>query len=145
MSTNPNQFGYLPLTGGTITGNLSITGHLQAVPGTAPGAVAGGNAGTTPPAPAVTTGSMDNAGTITFGTGTTPSAGAMVSVTFATAWVIPGGGAPHIALTPGNTATQALGLFVSGVSPTGFIISVTTAPAASQGNTVYSVNYVIDG
>lgn len=131
--------------GSAAFANVNVTGHIQAIPGTAPAAAAGSNAGTSPPAPVVTTGSLDNAGTITFGTGTTPAAGVMVAVTFATPWVMPGGGAEHIALTPGNTATQALGIYVSGVSPTGFQISCTNAPAAGQGNTVYSVSYLTMG
>lgn len=135
---------YLPLTGGTVNGSLTVNGHLQ-FGGTTPLAAAGGNAGGSPPSPVVTTGSNDGAGNMTFGTGTTPGAGTMVQVTFKTAWAIPGGGAPHIILSPANSATQALGLYVSGQSPTGFGVSVATAPAASQANTVYSFNYVVMG
>jgi hypothetical protein len=29
MSTNPNAFGFLPLTGGTLTGNLTVAGNLN--------------------------------------------------------------------------------------------------------------------
>ena len=134
----------LALSGGTVTGNITENGHLQ-FGGTTPSAAAGGNAGGSPPAPVLTTGSNDGAGNITFGTGTTPGAGTMVQVTFNTAWVIPGGGAPHIVVTPANAATQALGPYVSGQSPTGFGLSVASAPAASQANTTYSFNYVVMG
>lgn len=140
MALIPSPVQYLPLSGGTVTGNLSVTGHISGT-GSAAGAAAGSNAGTIPPAPVVTTGSTDDSGVITFGTGTTPAAGVMVAVTFAAAWVIPGGGPPSIVAAPQNAATQALGIFISGVSPTGFNISCTTAPAASQANSTYSVAY----
>lgn len=144
MSTNPSASPSLPLSGGTVSGNLNVTGHIAGT-GTAVGAAAGGNAGTGPPAPVVPAGSTDNSGVITFGTGTVPAAGVMLAVTFAVPWVIPGGGAPGVVLTPQNAATQALGLFASGVSPTGFNVSCANAPAASQGNTTYSVGYVVIG
>lgn len=149
MSTALNP-AFLPLAGGTLTGPLTVNGnvtdngHLQ-FGGQTPGAAAGANAGTTPPAPVLTTGSNDGAGNVTFGTGTTPASGTMVQMTFNTAWVIPGGGAPHILVTAANAATAALGLYVSGMSPTGFGVSCTTAPAASQGNTTYQFNYVVAG
>lgn len=144
MSTNPSATPSLALSGGTITGNLNVTGHYSGT-GSAPGAAAGGNAGTGPPAPAVATGSTDQGGTITFGTGTVPSAGVEVVVTFVTPWVIPGGGPPHIVLIPNNLAAQALGLFVSGISPTGFNVSCANAPAASQANGTYGFCYVVMG
>lgn len=142
--------GFLPLTGGTVTGALTVTGnitengHLQ-YGGTTPGVAAGGQAGGSPPAPVLVTGSNDGAGQITFGTGTTPVAGTMVAVTFNTAWVIPGGGAPHIVITPSNAVTQALGIYVSGLSPVGFNLSCANAPAASQANSTYSFAYVVMG
>ncbi len=139
MATNPSAF--LP---GTVAGNLNVTGHISGT-GTNVGAAAGGNAGTGPPAPVVTTGSTDNSGLITFGTGTTPSAGVEVVITFAAPWVIPGGGAPAIVVSPVNAATAALGVFVSGASPTGFNLSCQNAPAASQGNTIYQFSYVAIG
>ncbi len=140
----PLSQAYLQLTGGTLTGPLTVNAHLQ-FGAQIPVAVAGGNAGGGPPSPVVTTGSNDGAGNITFGTGTSPGAGTMVQVTFAQAWSIPGGGAPHIILTAANSALAALTAYVSGASPAGFGISVVTAPAASQANTTYSVNYVVMG
>ena len=110
--------------------------------GTAPTAAAGANAGTAPPAPVVTAGATDTRGNITFGTGTTPAAGAQVVVTFnaGSAYpVIPVG----IMFNALNTATQALGLYVTSITTTGFTLSCTTAPAASQANTIYSFNYLV--
>src|SRR5712671_1438059 len=66
----------------TLTGlQIANNGHLTAgqAPGavgpavTSPTAAAGANAGTGPPAPVVTANSTDVAGSITFGTGTTPA------------------------------------------------------------------------
>ena len=128
----------------SVAGDVSVTGHYSAT-GAAPGAVAGGNAGAGPPAPVVPVGTTDNSGIISFGTGTVPAAGVMVAVTFSVPWVVPGGGAPHIVVTPQNLATNALGIFVTGVSPTGFQVSCATAPAASQGNGTYSFAYHVIG
>ena len=134
----------------TVTGNVSaqadlnLTGHLNDL-GITPTVNAGGQAGTTPPAPVVPQGTNDDSGLISFGTGTTPAAGVMVAITFATAWVVPGGGAPHIVLTEQNLATKNLGLFVTGTSPTGFNVSCVNAPAASQGNTTYQFSYHVRG
>ena len=127
-----------------VGGDINLTGHINDT-GVVPGVVAGGNAGTGPPAPNIPQGTNDDSGIIGFGTGTTPAAGVMVAVTFATAWVVPGGGAPHIVLTEQNLATKNLGLYVTGTSPTGFQISAVTAPAASQGNTVYQVAFQVRG
>ena len=131
---------------GTITanGDINLVGHLNDT-GVTPNVVAGSNAGTGAPAPVVPQGTNDDSGLISFGTGTTPAAGVMVSVTFATACVIPGGGAPHIVLTEQNTATRALSLLVTGVSPTGFQVTAVNAPAASQGNTTYQFAYHVRG
>src|SRR6266704_1079072 len=107
--------------------------------GAAPAAAAGANAGTSPPVPVVDSGSTDTRGGLTFGTGTTPAAGAEVGVTLTAA----AQANPIVVLTARNTATQALGLYVSAVTTAGFTISCTTAPAASQANTIYSVGYVV--
>jgi hypothetical protein len=64
-----------------------------------------------------------------------------VVVTFGTAFAA----APIVVLTARNTATQALGLYVSSVGTTGFTISTTSAPTASQGGTVYSVGFIALG
>lgn len=135
---------YLGLSGGTITGNLTVNGHVQ-YGASAPAVAASAGAGTNPPSPVAVTGSNDCAGAITWGTGTLPNTQAQLSVTFNTAWVIPGGGGPHVNVTPTNAATQALGLYVTGISPTGFQVNVASAPAASQGSSTYSFCYSAAG
>lgn len=119
----------------TTGGDLSTFGHIGSISQNAPTAVAGANAGTTPPSP-VLANCTDVAGQITFGTGTTPAAGDQVDVTFYTAY----SNAPKVLLMPINGATQALGLFVSSTT-TGFSVSCNNAPSASQANTVYGFNY----
>ncbi len=125
-------------------GTLQASGHLQ-VNGQLPAAAAGSAAGGSPPAPVLLTGTNDNAGTLTFGTGSAPSAGQLVLVTFATAWSITGGGAPHIVIAPENAATASLVPFVGVRSVTQFSFNTVNAPAASQANTVYSFSYVVIG
>lgn len=124
-----------------IVNNLGLRDRRQDFSG--PTAAAGANAGTSPPAPVVVGGSNDQRGDITFGTGTTPAAGAQVVVTFATSNTNYGGNNPGIVLTARNSATQALGLYVSASSSTAFTVSSTSAPAASQANTVYRFHYVV--
>ena len=107
---------------------------------TAPGVAAGANAGTSPPAPVLLANSNDTRGGITFGTGTSPAAGAMVVVTFGTPYPV----APFIGLDAATSAAAPLFLYVSTVTTTGFTIALQAAPAASQGNGVYGVNYRVN-
>ena len=131
---------YLPSTGGTVSGNLTVNGLIQ-FGSNAPTVTASAGAGTGAPSPVVTTGSNTCGGTITWGTGSGPNTQAQLSVTFAIPWTIPGGGGPHVNVTPVNSATQALGLFVTGISPTGFQVNVASAPAAGQGASTYQFCY----
>lgn len=105
-------------------------------------AAAGANAGTSPPAPVVGA-SKDQAGTVTFGSGSgSPAAGAQVTVTFSGAW----GATPKaVVISANNDATQQLGLYVSAVSTTAFTVSTHGAPGTSQANTVYSFSYLVIG
>lgn len=112
---------------------------IQAPPITA---TAGTNAGTAPPAPVVTD-CNDARGRITFGTGTSPTAGDQVDVTFGQAWTAAAGAVPTVVITPANAVTASLGLYVSTSSLTGFSVSCQNAPAASQGNTVYAFTYMV--
>ena len=140
----PNSYATLTVTPGPITvgtGGISTSGHIVST-GAAPGMAAGGSAGGSPPAPVVSTGASDSAGSATFGTGTVPSAGAMVVVTFASSY---GANTPGISLDPANAATGSLVPYISAASGTGFTVSVENAPAASQANTTYAFSYVVIG
>lgn len=123
-------------------GNVSVGGLGHLIAGSnAVVLAAGANAGTGPPAPVLGTNSSDNAGSGTFGTGTTPAAGAMVAATFSAAF----GSLPAVVLIPANAAAQALGLYVSGVGTGGFTVSCVTAPAASQANSTYAFEWLAIG
>lgn len=110
--------------------------HLLSL-GTIPTAVAGSNAGTSPPSPAVASGSTDTRGTVTGGTGTSPAAGALIAITFNQSFV----NAPVVNITPANAATAALAPYVTSVSATGFTIAFGSAPSASQPNTTYAFSW----
>lgn len=106
----------------------------------APASTAGANAGGTPPVPVTAATASDVRGNVTFGTGTSPAAGAQVVVAFAvTKAAVPG----SIHLISRTSATQALGLYVSAITTSGFTVSTVNAPAASQANTVYSLDYLV--
>jgi hypothetical protein len=125
----------------TTSGDVVAGRHFLASSGTAPGAAAGASAGTGPPAPIVTAGSNDTRGSLTFGTGTTPAAGAQAVVTFATAFAA----APVVMLTPTTALAAALNPYVSPVSTTAFTIAAQTAPAASQAAGTYGVAWAVIG
>lgn len=119
---------------------LSFSGSINATGGSVPTATAGANAGTTPPAPVVTAGSNSIRGSLTFGTGTTPAAGAQAVVTFAAAL----GSVPaYVAILGKNAGSVALNLYPSSITAAGFTVSTGNAPSASQANTVYSVEYLV--
>jgi hypothetical protein len=113
-------------------GNTQVLGHVVAVGGSAT-AAAGANAGTSPPSPVISGNDLD--GQVTFGTGTSPSAGSQVTVTFSKSYTN-----PRVVLTPINSASASLNLYVSATSTT-FTVSSVNAPSASQGNTTYGFNY----
>lgn len=120
-----------------IDGNLSLGLHMISSGGTGVVLAAGSAAGTTPPAPSSVT-CHDARGSFKFGTGTSPTAGAMATVTFGTAYAA----APIVVLVPGNAATAALQLYVTSVATTGFTVGCNVAPAASQTNSTYWVQYI---
>jgi hypothetical protein len=119
----------------TIDGDIIQMKELAHGGGPAVAAAAG--AGTAPPAPTLAAGSSDARGTVNWGTGTTPAAGAQVAVTFAAPYAV----APTVILQPANAATAALGNYVTGVSTTGFSVALGSAPAASQAAGTYSDAY----
>lgn len=121
-------------------GNLMLT-DLYEHNFAAPTIAAGANAGTSPPSPVLSAGSTDGRGGITFGTGTTPAAGIMVTITFGQP--LPAGRVPYVSLDPNNAATAPLATYIANASNTGFSIALASAPAASQANTVYAIHYTV--
>jgi hypothetical protein len=96
-------------------------------------AAAGANAGTSAPAPVVTTGPDNRSGLVTFGSGTSPASGTQVTVTFGTPFAV----TPTVMLTPANGQTAGLLCAVESVSETGFNLVTANAPAASESHTYY--------
>jgi len=110
-----------------------------AVFGTQPAVAAGGGAGSTPPAPVLNAISTDSRGQLTWGTGTTPGTGAQVTVTFAR----PLERTPTVVINPTNVATANLNPYGASASTTGFTISAGVAPAGSQANSTYAIQYAV--
>ena len=134
---------------GLIQGNLD-----NAAPTLNLTATAGAALGTSPPAAVITPGANAFRGNVTFGSGTTPAAGIALTIVFPVALTLTlraGTSTPqlYIFLSATTAAAAGLGLAAifttSGATVTGFTINVNTAPAASQGNTVYGVNWVCIG
>lgn len=116
--------------------------------GVAIAATAGAAAGASPPAPVLGPSSVDWRGGVTFGTGTAPTAGAMVSlksgVAYSGAAVAQAGGL-GVSVFPMNAATAALGPWYAQWDSNSRTVTFycTVAPAASQGNATYSLSYII--
>lgn len=109
---------------------------------TGPAIAAGAALGIAPPALVLNSDSSDDRGSLTFGSGSSPAAGVALVFTFA----VPKdpNRLPVVNLTETTVAAAALNPAVTAVTATGFSISV-AAPAASQGNTVYGLQWsVID-
>ncbi|HUC89997.1 MAG TPA: hypothetical protein VMR45_04300 [Patescibacteria group bacterium] len=150
--------------GSSVTGNTSgearLTGSITPYSGAVPGPltyyrtgvryfVQGGSPpsplalaanGTSAPTP--TTAGNDARGRISFGSGTAPTSGAQMQVTFASsnAYVA----TPYIVLTALNAATAALQPYIASSGTTNFTIGFAAAPAASQASGTYSLNYRIE-
>lgn len=107
-------------------------------------AAAGANAGSSPPSPSFGNYPNDMRGTVSFGTGSGPSAGAQITLTFG------GGFSGYLAtvpvlISPRNSATAAIGPWYASLDTTGRILTIgcTGTPTASQGASVYSVAYAV--
>lgn len=105
--------------------------------------------GAAAPTPTVPSSASDEFGVINFGTGTGPTAGAILRLDLAVgrtgAGVVPGSGLVPI-LQPLNAATAALGPFWPTLDVNDgrrLTITCTVAPAASQAVTTYSIGYYI--
>jgi hypothetical protein len=107
-----------------------------------PTVAAGAGLGTSPPAPAISADSNDERGTVTFGSGTTPPGGALVTVTF----VQPRdpNRLPRVMLQESTLAAAGVDLAVTSVTSTGFTVSSNTRNvAASQAAGTYGFYYSV--
>lgn len=99
--------------------------HMTNPGATAPTAAAQAALGSSPPAPTVV--GNDSIGAVTYGTGTSPTTGPMLTVTFAKAWSTP----PVVFVQQGAGTSSARALTVSSVTTVGFTINCGVAHAAS--------------
>lgn len=106
-----------------------------------PAAATGAGAGTSPPAPVVSVDSCDERGSVTFGSGTSPAAGAQLVITFARPQ--DPNRLPVVQLTETTTALSALNPAVTSITANGFTVSTAGAPTASQGNTTYGFAWTL--
>jgi hypothetical protein len=145
---------------GYTSGDARMTGSVTPYSGTVPGPltyyrtgvryfIQGGAAptlstylanGTSAPSGTVT--GNDSRGKVTFGSGSGPTSGAQVNVTFASsnAYVA----TPYVVLTPLNSATAALQPYVSAATATAFSIGFAGTPTGTQVNGTYALNYRIE-
>jgi len=100
---------------------------------------AGLNAGTGPAAPTAGTGSTLYRGSVSFGSGTAPSAGSQVTVAFSA--TLPS--VPTIVVSPTTAAAGTINPTVLAAATTGFTIGCASIPTPTQAATVYGVNYLI--
>lgn len=124
-----------------VLGGFDNWGRLKGGNGYAPTSSALTNNGGSAPAPVIGTNAGDLRGQLTFGSGTSPSAGAQISVTYSKAC----GTAPIVAVFGLNAATIDAIPYATTTSTTGFQVSFRNAPSASQANTVYSVGWIAIG
>lgn len=120
------------LTVGTLnlTSDLTITKHIT-VSGSLPKVSAGsvGSGGT------VSISGSDTAGTVTINSGSGPTAGNLVTVTFATAFK----STPHVVVTPVGVAAGTLDYYVTR-SNNAFTVATVNAPASGSS---FSFDYVV--
>lgn len=124
---------------GVISGNRFIAPTASSAGVTAPTVSAGAGAGTSPPAPTVSN-ANDVRGQLFCGSGTSPSAGAIVSLVFNKQYRA----VPIVTITPGNSATATLTAYVTPTA-TGFTIYTVSIPNASQANGTYQWYYQVIG
>ena len=88
-------------------------------------AKAGPGGGSSAPAPVAIAGPDNRSGQVTFGSGSSPSTGIQVEVTFGTPFAV----TPTVMLTPANGPTAGLLCAVESVSETGFNLVTGNTPA----------------
>lgn len=110
--------------------------------GTAPTGAALAANGTS--APAVTVTGNDQRGKASFGSGTGPTTGSQITITFAsgTGWI---GSTFYPLISPLNAATAALQPYIASCTATVLTIGFGVAPTASQTAGTYQLNYRMDG
>lgn len=127
-----------------LFGDMQLDRHITAANTilSAPALAALTDNGTTPPSPTFSSiGGTDVRGFVKFGSGSSPSAGDQISITFTKAY----SDAPIVVVSPQNAATAALGLYVSSIATTGFKVATQNAPSASQSGATYGAAFTVIG
>jgi hypothetical protein len=107
-----------------------------------PTVVLGPGAGTGPPAPTVDPQSSDERGSVSFGSGTTPAAGVIFTLTFAAPR--DPNRLPKVLLQEATSALAGVDLAVTSITATGFTVSTNTRNlAASQAAGTYGLHYFV--
>jgi len=107
-----------------------------------PAVAAGAGLGTSPPAPTMDAQADDKQGTISFGTGTVPAAGTILTVTFARPR--DANRLPKVMLQEATTAMAGIDVAISAVTSTGFtVVQGTRIVAASQPAGTYALTYLV--
>jgi hypothetical protein len=107
---------------------------------TGPTVTVGAGLGTAPPAIVLNSDYNDDRGSLTFGSGSAPGAGAILAFVFA----VPKDTSrlPVVSITETTVATALLSPAVTSISSTGFTVS-SLIPTASQANTVYGIQWTV--
>jgi hypothetical protein len=120
-------------------------GHFVQEQSTPPTAAAGAGAGSGPPAVVVAANASDQHGSLTCGTGTSPAAGILVTVTLK---VSLGQNSESVeVVSPANAASAALTPSVVNHYTSGALTSfdiVTLISGVSQGNTIYAFDWICE-
>jgi hypothetical protein len=123
----------------TITGTLTVNGHIVTGGGTAPTVSStNANLGTTGQSCSTSIAGNDTAGkiTITSGSGGSPAAGALCVFNISAAF----GSTPHVYISPNDSTTAKLNVYAKGLTSSTFEVGAGNAPAAS---TAYTFEYLI--
>ena len=122
------------MTLSTLRGNHEVTGQLRSS-GTTPTLV--NSASITA---VLLAGSTDTAGKVKFGTGASPAAGVLTTLTFSKAY----SREPTVILSSGVPVTQSMGISATSTTTT-MTIRATNVPTASQSAGTYEIDYLVIG
>jgi hypothetical protein len=107
-----------------------------------PSIAVGAGLGTAPPAPTIDAQADDHQGTISFGSGSAPAAGTILTVTFARPK--DANRLPKVMLQEATQAMAGIDVAVSGVTANGFTIAQgTRVVTASQAAGTYALSFLV--
>jgi len=119
--------------GGSTAATILGAPAFMAVSGATPTAVYGAGADNGASTPTVTAGPDNHSGQVTFTTGSAPTTGSQVKLTFGTPFAV----TPTVMITPGSGQTAGLLCAVESVSATGFSLYAGGTPAPDTSYNFY--------